>query len=55
MKPSDSLKPDNMDPDQQLLEPTSGAQPALSQKEDSKSNPAGMEIFYDGREVYGGY
>jgi hypothetical protein len=54
MKPTDALNPDTMAADKQLPEPAN-AQPTVSQNQDTNSSPAGLEIFYDGREVYGGY
>jgi hypothetical protein len=55
MKTTNSPNPDIVDHEQNLLEPASNAQSALSPKEDQNSSPVCLEIFYDGREVYGGY
>jgi hypothetical protein len=57
MKTTDSLESENIDRRQQPMESAKHATPAPNQTGDqpSPSSASSLEVFYDGREVYGGY
>ena len=55
MTPPDALIPDLAESKPLPLELSNGTQSAQKQKEESSFQAACPEVFYDAREVYGGY